>query len=264
MKMPVLFVGHGSPENIILKNSYTESLEKLGKVLPRPKAILVISAHWLTNGTRVTCMTNPKTIYDFYGFPEELYRLSYPSPGSPAVAKSITEFIKSPKVDCDFSWGLDHASWAVLKHMCPKADIPVLEMSLDYSPFNGWHQPNLQSFYELAKQLSPLREREVLIIGSGNIVHNLRLVDMENIDGQPYDWAIQFDSRVKRDLLEGNHKDILNCESIDKAMSLSVPTLDHYLPMIMAAALQDKNDHLEFFHEGFQNRSVSMRGFRIG
>ena len=182
MKMPVLFVGHGSPENINLKNSYTQSLAELSKKLPKPRAILVISAHWLTDGTFVTCMDNPKTIYDFYGFPEELYRLNYPSPGSPEDAGLIAKMIRVPKVECDFSWGLDHASWAVLKHLYPKADIPVIEMSLNYSPYNGWHQSNLQGYYDLAKQLSPLRDQDILIIGSGNIVHNLRLVDMEHMD----------------------------------------------------------------------------------
>ena len=262
--MPVLFVGHGSPENIILKNSYTESLKTLGKELPKPRTILVISAHWLTDGTYVTCMEKPKTIYDFYGFPEELYQMDYPSPGSPNDARLITKLIKISKIGCDFSWGLDHASWAVLKHLYPQADIPVVEMSLNYSTYNGWHQPNLQTYYDMAKHLSPLREQGVLIIGSGNIVHNLRLVDMENRDAEPFDWAVKFDSRVKRDLLDGNHQDLLNCQNIDRSMSLSVPTLDHYLPMIMVAALQDKGDNVEFFHEGFQNRSVSMRGFRIG
>src|SRR5271169_5029808 len=156
MRMPVLFVGHGSPENIILDNSYTRSLTKLGNQLPRPRAILVISAHWLTDGTYVTCMPDPRTIYDFYGFPEELYNLSYPSPGSPDDAKLITRLINKSPVKCDYSWGLDHASWAVLKHIYPRADIPVIEMSLDYSPSNGWRQPTLQAYYDLASQLAPL------------------------------------------------------------------------------------------------------------
>ena len=264
MKMPVLFIGHGSPENIILKNSFTERLTKLGQELPRPRAILVISAHWLTNGTYVSCVEKPKTIYDFYGFPDELYRLSYPSPGSTEDAKMITELVKKPTIKCDYSWGLDHASWAVLKHIYPKADIPVLEMSLDYSPYNGWNRPSLQYFYDLAKQLSPLREKGILIIGSGNIVHNLRVVDMQNMDAKPYEWAIEFDEKVKRDLIDQNYKDLLDCQNMSRATSLSIPTLDHYLPMIFAIALQDKDDNLEFVYEGFQNRSISMRCFKIG
>jgi 4,5-DOPA dioxygenase extradiol len=264
MKMPVLFIGHGSPENIVLKNSFTQRLVRLGQELPRPKAILVVSAHWLTDGTWVTGVEKPKTIYDFYGFPEELYRLSYPSPGSPEVAKLITELIQKPSIKLDYSWGLDHASWAILKHIYPKADIPVIEMSLDYSPYNGWNRPTLQSYYDMAKQLALLREKGMLIIGSGNIVHNLRVVDMLNMDAKPYDWAIEFDEKVKRDLVERNHKDLLDCQNLSRATALSIPTLDHYLPMIFTIGLQEKDDALEFVYEGFQNRSVSMRCFKIG
>jgi 4,5-DOPA dioxygenase extradiol len=264
MKMPVLFIGHGSPENIILKNTFTERLVKLGLELPRPRSILVVSAHWLTDGTYVTGATKPKTIYDFYGFPPELYKLSYPSPGAPEEAKQITALIKYPSIKLDYSWGLDHASWAILKHMYPKADIPVIEMSLDYSPYNGWNRQSLQYFYDLAKQLGPLREKGVLIIGSGNIVHNLRVADMAKMDAQPYEWAIEFDEKAKLDLLERNHKDLLDCQNMSRATSLSIPTLDHYLPMIFAIGLQEIDDRLEFIHEGFQNRSVSMRCFQIG
>jgi 4,5-DOPA dioxygenase extradiol len=264
VKMPVLFIGHGSPMNIILENDFTRHLNELGKILPRPKAILVISAHWLTDGTYVTCAERPKTIYDFYGFPKELYRLNYPSPGSPHDAKLIAELVKKPLINCDYSWGLDHAAWAVLKHIYPKADIPVIEMSLDYSPYNGWNRQTLHYYYDLAKQLNPLREQDILIIGSGNIVHNLRLVDMENMDAEPYDWAIEFDEKVKRDLLERNHNDLLDCQNTSRVLSLSVPTLDHYLPMIFTIAMQGNDDALEFTYEGFQNRSVSMRCFKIG
>lgn len=264
MKIPVLFIGHGSPMNIILKNDYTRRLAELGKELPRPRSILVISAHWLTDGTFVTSAIKPRTIYDFYGFPDELYRLSYPSPGSPDDARQISESIKKPPVKCDDSWGLDHAAWSVLKHMYPRADIPVIEMSLDYSPYNGWNRQTLRFFYDLAGQLKPLRDKDILIIGSGNIVHNLRVVDMNHMDAQPYDWAVEFDEKVKRDLLDGNHADLLDCQNMSRATSLSVPTLDHYLPVIFAIGLQEKSDELEFIHEGFQNRSVSMRCFKVG
>ncbi len=264
MKMPVLFIGHGSPENIVLKNSFTRRLVRLGQELPRPEAILVVSAHWLTDGTWVTGAERPGTIYDFYGFPEELYRQSYPSPGSSEVAGFITKLIQKPSIKLDYSRGLDHAAWAILKHIYPMADIPVIEMSLDYSPYNGWNRPTLQSFYDLAKQLSPLREKGILIIGSGNIVHNLRVVDMQNMDAKPYEWAVEFDEKVKRNLLERNHQELLDCQGLSRATALSIPTLDHYLPMIFAIGLQDKNDSLEFIYEGFQNRSVSMRCFIIG
>jgi 4,5-DOPA dioxygenase extradiol len=264
MKMPVLFVGHGSPMNIIADNAFTRSLVKAGKELPLPKAILVISAHWLTEGTYVTCMEKPKTIHDFGGFPDELYRIHYPAPGSPRDAQLITELVKIPPVKCSSEWGLDHASWAVLKHMYPRAEIPVIEMSLDYSPYNGWNRKSLQYFYDLARQLSPLRQKGILIIGSGNIVHNLRVADMENMEAKPFDWAIEFDDQVKRALLERNHDSLLDCQNMTRATSLSIPTLDHYLPMIFTMAMQEKDDELGFTYEGFQNRSVSMRCFKIG
>lgn len=262
-KMPVLFIGHGSPINIILENDYTRSIAALAKKLPRPKAIMVVSAHWLTNGTFVTCVKKPKTIYDFYGFPEELYEMDYPSPGAPDEAKAVTEAVRKVSVSCDKEWGLDHASWAVLKHMYPKADIPVFEMSLDYS-FNDWHPKPLQYHYDLAAELSGLRKHGVLIIGSGNIVHNLKLIDFEDMNAKPYDWAREFDSQVKDHLLHRNHQGLIRYQGSGKASALSVPTLDHYLPMIYAIALQEKNEPLTFVHEGFQNASVSMRGFQIG
>jgi 4,5-DOPA dioxygenase extradiol len=264
MKMPVLFIGHGTPENIILNKSFTARLVKLGQELPRPRTILVISAHWLTNGTYLTCMEKPKTIHDFYGFPDELYRMSYPCPGSPEDARLVTELVTKPIIKCDYSWGLDHASWAVLKHIYPGADIPVIEMSLDYSPNNDWNQPALQFYYDLASQLNVLREKGILIIGSGYIVHNLRVADMQNMEANPYDWAIEFDEKVKGNLIEKNHKTLLDYRKMSRAAALSCPTLDHYLPMIFAISLQEKNDTLEFIYEGFQNRSISMRCFKIG
>ncbi len=260
--MPVLFVGHGSPMNIVLHNSYTESLVKAAKELPKPKAILVVSAHWLTNGTYVTCVEKPKTIYDFYGFPDELYKLSYPSPGSPDSAQLAIKTAKSTQIKCG-NWGLDHAAWAVLKHMYPAADIPVFEMSLDYSPYNNWNPKPLVFHYKLASELAPLREKGVLIIGSGNIVHNLGLIDFDT-DAKPFDWAVKFDEKVKQCLVSGNHKDLINYTELGKEALYAVPTQDHYLPMIYAIGLQKKGEALKFIHEGFQNGSVSMRAFQIG
>ena len=260
-KMPVLFVGHGSPMNIVQENSFTKSLTQLGRSLPKPEAIMVISAHWLTEGTYVTCMAKPRTIHDFYGFPDELYRINYPSPGAPGHSKAVSGLVKTVK--CDLDWGLDHASWAVLKHMYPKADIPVFEMSLDYS-FNEWHPKPLQYHYQLGSQLSELRNRGVLIIGSGNIVHNLRLIDFERADAEPFNWAVEFDQEVKSKLIEGKHKDLLSCESMGPAASYAVPTLDHYLPMIYAISLRIGDEPITFTYEGFQNTSISMRSFRIG
>ncbi len=260
--MPVLFIGHGSPMNIVLDNDYTRSLAKASKGLPTPRAILVISAHWLTDGTFVVCADKPKTIYDFYGFPEELYRQSYPSPGSPQDAKLTIETVKSAKIKCK-DWGLDHAAWAVLKHMYSKADIPVFEMSLNYSPYNNWNPKPLSYHYRLASELGSLRENGVLILGSGNIVHNLGLID-NDINAEPHGWAVEFDQKVKQCLLSREHERLIDYLDLGKEALYGVPTLDHYLPMIYAIGLQRKEDKVTFIHEGFQNGSVSMRAFQIG
>jgi len=260
--MPVLFIGHGSPMNIVLKNSYTDSLAKAAREIPKPKAILVISAHWLTNGTYVTCVAKPKTIYDFYGFPEELYQLNYPSPGSPETAQLTIKMEKSVQIKCG-NWGLDHAAWAVLKHMYPAADIPVFEMSLDYSPYNNWYPKPMEYHYNLASELAPLREKGILIIGSGNIVHNLGLIDFD-IDAKPFGWAVNFDEQVKQCLVSGNHKKLINYLELGKEAAYAVPTQDHYLPMIYSIGLQTKDEPLKFIHEGFQHGSVSMRAIQIG
>ena len=262
-KMPVLFIGHGSPMNIIMNNSYTRSLIALGKSIPRPKAIMVVSAHWLTSGTCVTCMDRPRTIHDFYGFPSELYSIRYASPGSPETARLVVESVRKTSIGCNSVWGLDHASWAVLHHMYPHADIPVFEMSLDYS-YNEWHPKPLQYHYDLAKEFKKLRQQEVLVIGSGNIVHNLAMIDFDDMNAVPFAWAQDFDEQVRSNLLSGNHQDLINYQNMGKAAVSAVPTLDHYLPMIYAIALQEKNEPLIFIHEGFQNASISMRCFKIG
>lgn len=262
-KMPVLFIGHGSPMNVIQDNSYTRSLARLGKELPEPEAIMVVSAHWMTNGTYVTCNERPKTIYDFYGFPQELYDIEYSSPGSPEKAELTCQIAHKVSVGCNNQWGLDHASWAVLRHMYPEANIPVFDMSIDYS-FNEWHPKMMQHHYDMASELRELREQGVLIIGSGNIVHNLALIDFRNVDAEPYDWAVEFDEKVKANLLSGNHRDLIEYLNMGETAKLAVPTLDHYLPMIYTIALQEGGEPLEFTHEGFQHASVSMRCFKIG
>ncbi len=262
-KMPVLFIGHGSPLNIILDNSFTQSLAVLGKRLPKPNAIMVISAHWLTKGTFVGCMQTPKTIYDFYGFPEELYEVSYSCPGAPEEASFVTETAKKAAVKCDQGWGLDHGAWAILRHLYPHADIPVFQMSLDYT-FNEWTPKPIQYHYDLAAELSELRSRGVLIVGSGNIVHNLGMFDFTNIKAKSFDWAVEFDEQVKSSLISGNHRDLIRYTNLGKTAVLAVPTLDHYLPMIYAIALREKNESLIFTHEGFQYGSISMRCFQIG
>lgn len=262
-KMPVLFVGHGSPMNVVADNDFTRSLAAWGRRLPRPEAILVVSAHWLTAGTFVTCTESPRTIHDFFGFPRELYAVAYPSPGAPTHAELVTRTVRRAPVGCDREWGLDHASWAVLKHLYPAADIPVFELSLDYS-FNDWHPKPVRYHYELAAELAGLRERGVLVIGSGNIVHNLSQIDFGAVDATPYPWAVEFDEQVKGRLLAGNHRDLIDFHRLGKSAALAVPTLDHYLPMIYALALQEPGEPIGFAHEGIQHASISMRCFQIG
>ncbi len=255
-KSPVLFLGHGSPMNIILENEYTASLVQLGQSLPRPNAILVVSAHWLTKGTYITTKKQPETIYDFYGFPQELYDIQYACPGVTKQLEEAAAIFENASVQYDGQRGLDHAAWSVLKHMYPKADIPVMEMSLDY-------QKTPQEHYELAKKLAPLREHDILIIGSGNIVHNLRLIDW-NMEVKAFDWAVHFDNIVKEHLVAGNHQPLIEYKKLGKEALLSVPTDDHYLPFLYAAALQDTDDELAFTYEGFQNASMSMRCLSFG
>ena len=254
-KMPVVFVGHGSPMNVVSDNDFTRSLVDLGRELARPKAIMVISAHWLTSGTFVTCDRTPKTIHDFYGFPEELYLKQYPAPGSPEVADRVIQIVKKPGISCG-DWGLDHASWLILKHMYPKADVPTFEMSLDYTKSAQYH-------YDWASQLAPLREEGILIIGSGNLVHNIRAAQPD-IDAEPYDWAVEFDEIVKENLINRYHQNLIDYPKYGRLSSLAIPTNDHYLPMIYAIALQEQNEPITFVYEGFQHSAASMRCFKIG
>ena len=254
-KMPVLFIGHGSPMNIIYKNEYTKSLQRLGPSLPKPDAILVVSAHWLTKGTYVCTVDTPEQIYDFYGFPDELYAVKYHPPGARTVAESIVHELKSDNIQPDAKWGIDHASWAVLTHLFPKADIPIFEMSLDVLK-------NEKEHYALGKKLSFLRRKNVLIIGSGNIVHNLRQINF-NENAEPYLWAIEFDNYIKDALLRKDHNRLLRYKELSQVGRLAVPTNDHYLPFLYSAALQEENEQIEFIHESIQNGSMSMRCFII-
>ncbi|MFX1519203.1 MAG: 4,5-DOPA dioxygenase extradiol [Promethearchaeota archaeon] len=260
-KMPVLFIGHGSPMNVISDNAFTQSLTNLGKTLPRPKAILVISAHWLTHGTKILCMDKPKTIHDFGGFPQELYHIKYHSPGLPELANEVCKQIQAYDIICDYEWGYDHASWTILKHMYPTADIPMLELSLDYR-FSEWNLKPIEYHYKLAKELSFLREKSVLIIGSGNIVHNLGIISWD-VDTPVMDWAKELDERVKKNLLTKNHDELINCRLMGEVADLGIPTWDHYLPMIYTIALQEEEEVVKFTYEGFQHGSVSMRCFQI-
>lgn len=257
IRMPVLFLGHGNPMNAIANNSFTQRLGELGKELPRPKAILCISAHWLSAGTWVTHMRTPKTIHDFYGFPQSLFDVQYPAPGSPEVAELIQSLSKSPKIQLDEnSWGLDHGTWSVLTKMYPAADIPVLQLSIDMSEPSSFH-------FKLGETLRALRDQGVLIVGSGNIVHNLRRVEWD-MPGRGSDWAIEFDQWVKSRLEARDFKAVTEDFLNTKAGQLSVPTPDHYLPLHYVLGAAEANEPLSFEYEGYDMGSLSMRCFSFG
>jgi 4,5-DOPA dioxygenase extradiol len=262
-KMPVIFIGHGSPLNITADNTFTQSLGTLADNIPRPKAIMVISAHWLTSGTYVGCGEFNKLNYDFSGFSEELYHIQYPAPAAPQYARAVVEELKSQPVVCRQDWGLDHGAWAILKHIYPQAEIPVFEMSLDYA-FGSRSVKPIQYHYDLAKKLQFLRTKGVLIIGSGNVVHNLKMVDWSGLEAKPMAWAVELDERIKKNLLSGKHDDLVHYLSMGRNASMGIPSLDHYLPMIYAIGLQQQGEPLQFIYEGIQNGSLSMRSFKIG
>jgi 4,5-DOPA dioxygenase extradiol len=251
--MPVLFIGHGSPMNAIEDNPFSRSLVSLGRGIPRPSAILVVSAHWQTRGTRVTGDAQPTTIHDFGGFPRELYEIEYPAPGHPALAREIADLTGG---SVDLSWGFDHASWAVVRHMYPEADVPMLELSLDVEATPEEH-------HRLGTLLAPLRDRGVLIVGSGNIVHNLMAARWED-GAEAYPWAVEFDGWVRDRLTAGDDDALVAFESLGALARQAHPTSEHYLPLLYAAALRREGEQLSFFHEGIEMGSMSMRGVRIG
>ncbi|MBN8703131.1 MAG: 4,5-DOPA dioxygenase extradiol [Bacteroidetes bacterium] len=253
---PVLFIGHGSPMNALYDNNFTRGLAKIGSELATPKAIMVVSAHWLTRGTYVATTTKPETIYDFGGFPEELFQVKYPASGSPEMAKQTIKETTSVKILEDAEWGLDHGAWTVLKHMFPMANIPVYQLSIDYTQPAQYH-------YELGKHLAGLRKKGVLIIGSGNIVHNLSQINF-NLSANPFDWALEFDSWSKEKLLSYSFNDLINYTNLGKVAQLAVPTNDHYLPMLYCIGMKQPNDSLKMLYEEIQHGSISMRCFKIG
>ena len=253
-KLPALFVGHGSPMNAIEDNEFSRAWAETGTALPRPKAILCISAHWETAGTQVTAMEQPKTIHDFYGFPQPLYEMRYPAPGSPGLARLTRDTLRKAGVRLDSEWGLDHGAWSVLCRMFPGADIPVVQLSLDRTREPAFH-------YELAKELRPLRNKGILILGSGNMVHNLRMVVWED---KAYDWAIEFDATLKQLILSADHDSIVHYSRLGQAARLSVPTNEHFLPLLYILALQDRDESVEFFTEEVTSGSLSMRSLKIG
>lgn len=253
--MPVLFVGHGSPMNAIEDNPFSRKWRQIGEELPRPSAILCISAHWETNGTFVTAMPDPETIHDFGGFPCELFNVQYPAHGSPEWADVIKQEVKQVPVGLNLDWGLDHGSWSVLKHIYPEADIPVLELSIDYTKGMQYH-------YDLAKELAFLRRRGVLIVGSGNMVHNLRLVHVKSLEGfnEPYgyDWTLEMNAIFKNKIQSADHKALIDYPSLSKAAKLAIPTPDHYIPLLYTLSLQEKKDDIEFFNDQALAGSLTM------
>lgn len=256
--MPVLFVGHGNPMNGIEENEFTQGFRDVAKQIPKPSAVLCVSAHWQTQGTFVTAMEKPRTIHDFYGFPQELYEVQYPACGSPSLAEKIMGMVTKTSVELDFGWGLDHGCWVVLKRFYPDADVPIVQLSLDYTEEALFH-------YELAKQLFALREEGVLIIGSGNMVHNLALVDWENSDavGFGYDWANQASQKMKQFILSGRHEELINYRSQGRAFDLAIPTPEHYLPLLYALALKGKDETISFFNDKALAGSLTMTSLII-
>ena len=257
-KMPVLFLGHGNPMNAICENEFAQGLKEVGKNITKPNAILCISAHWETKGTYVTAMENPMTIHDFGGFPQELFDVQYPAPGSPKLAKEAKKLITKTEVNLDDKWGLDHGAWSVLKHIYPEADVPIIQLSLDYCQTPQYH-------YELAQELKSLRKKGVLIVGSGNIVHNLRMVEWSKLNKTfGYDWAIEANEKMKQFILNNDHKSLINYAKQGKEFQLSIPTPEHYLPLLYTLALKDQNEEINFFNDKQVAGSLSMTSVVFG
>jgi 4,5-DOPA dioxygenase extradiol len=254
-KMPLLFVGHGNPMNAIEDNKYSNRWKTLPEELPKPQAILCISAHWETRGTYVTAMQKPKTIHDFGGFPKALFDIEYPAKGSPELAKQLHDEIKSTDVKLDDDWGLDHGCWSVIKRMYPNADIPVIQLSMDYTKPAQYH-------YDLAKELASLRNKGVLIVGSGNMVHNLGMVNWQNPNGG-YDWAEEMNSIFKTLIESNHHKELINYSALGKSAALAIPTPEHYLPLLYVLGLKEEKETVSFFNDKTMMGSLSMTSVKI-
>lgn len=257
--MPVLFIGHGSPMNGIEDNEFSARWAQMAKEIPTPKAVLVVSAHWYSRGTMITAMDFPKTIHDFGGFPQALFDVQYPAPGSPQLAKDTAALIHSAQVELDHDWGLDHGTWTVVRRMYPEAKIPVLQLSIDYTKPPRYH-------YELGRELMDLRKKGVLIIGSGNMVHNLRMVAWDKINepGYGYDWAIQMNETFKHLIATRDFNPLINYEGLGKEARLAIPTLEHYLPLLYTLGLQRSKDEISFFNDKAVAGSLTMTSVRIG
>jgi len=256
--MPAIFFGHGNPMNALAKNAWTDSWAALGKEIPRPRAVLCISAHWYLPATLVTGMIEPRTIHDFGGFPRELSQIMYPAPGDPELARSIQQLLAPTTVGLDEThWGLDHGTWSVLCHVFPEANVPVVQLSIDETQPPEFH-------YEIAKRLNPLRDEGVLIMGSGNLVHNLHSYSWGRHEIEPFDWAVRFEEQVREFLLAGNHEPLIKYEELGRDAMLAAPTPDHYLPMLYVIAQSREGDPVTFPVEGFDGGSISMLSVQIG
>lgn len=259
-RLPVVFVGHGSPMNGIEDNAFSREWKRLGRELPRPKAILMVSAHWLTRGTAVTAMERPPTIHDFGGFPQELFDVRYPAPGSPALAKQVQGAFAEPPVALDLEWGLDHGTWTVLRHIYPAADVPVLQLSIDYHRPGQWH-------YDLGRKLAGLRRKGFLIMGSGNMVHNLRMAAFDKMDvagGYGYDWAHEMNATFKKHIGSGDHAPLIAWEKLGPAAKLAIPTPDHYYPLLYVLGAMDKGEAPTLFNDQAVGGSFTMTSLRAG
>ena len=255
--LPAVFFGHGNPMNAVTHNDYTETWRRMGAEMPKPTAILSISAHWYVPETGVTVSTAPRTIHDFGGFPQELYQVQYAALGSPALARRIQQLLSPLAVNLDNSWGLDHGTWSVLRHVYPTADIPVVQLSIDETKPAAFH-------FEIGQKLAALRDEGVLIVGSGNLVHNLHAYAWGRHPRDPYDWAVRFESAAKDMMLAGEHKPLINYETLGRDAALSIPTPDHYLPLLYVLAAQQKGESVRFPVAGVDGGSISMLAVQIG
>jgi 4,5-DOPA dioxygenase extradiol len=255
-QLPAIFLGHGSPMNTLESNRYTQAWRQLGETIPRPRAILAISAHWQTEGTAVTAMERPRTIHDFRGFPKPLFDVEYPATGDPALAARVAELLAPTQVSLDQSWGLDHGTWSVLVHVYPKADVPVIQLSLDATQPASYH-------YEIGTRLAPLRDEGVLVLGSGNVVHNLRVINFSD-PRTPYDWAERFNSRVRELLEKREHEPLTRYQEMGRDALLSVPTPEHFLPLLYILGMQQKKDAVTFPVDGIDLASISMLSVKVG
>ncbi|MEO6232536.1 MAG: 4,5-DOPA dioxygenase extradiol [Ferruginibacter sp.] len=256
---PVLFIGHGSPMNGIEDNEFTARWQAMAKEIPVPAAVLVVSAHWFTNGTRITAMDFPKTIHDFGGFPQELFDVQYNAPGNPALAKETADLLHSAHITLDHDWGLDHGTWTVIRHMYPDATIPILQLSIDYTKGPQFH-------YELAKELLQLRKKGVLIIGSGNMVHNLGMIAWDKINepGYGFDWALQMNNQFKQLITSGDYQPLIQYQTLGSAARLAIPTPEHYLPLMYVLGLKQSKDNISFFNDKAIGGSLTMTSVKFG